>query len=85
MDVYAGLMVTTRLPVRLAALRQAASSRCQPLSRIARFKPDFCLTRLPGWSGVPAAEAVMFLMRKASKTTRLLPRAMVRPTFVVKS
>ena len=38
----------------------------QPWSRMALFKPAFCLTLRPGASTVPAADALMFLTRKSS-------------------
>jgi hypothetical protein len=43
------------------------------VSRIARFRPAFCLTFLPGFSAVPLAEAVIFLIDTSSVTIRLCP------------
>ena len=45
-DVYAGLTVITWVPVYRALLRVAASIRYQPLSKMARFRPDLAAAPL---------------------------------------
>ena len=61
-----------------ALLSSICLSRPQPWARLPRFKPLFCATFLPGFSTVPAAEAIIFCTFKSSSTTAVALPVMCR-------
>src|SRR5450759_74991 len=80
-DVYAALTCSTR-PGAFCPSR--VTSTPQPLARMARFRPAFCRTFVPGASTVPLAERVMLRTRRSSTRIRSKRRADARKDWVGK-
>src|SRR5450759_3722090 len=80
-DLYAALTLPTR-PGAFCPSR--VTSTPQPFARMARFRPAFCRTFVPGASTVPLAERVMLRTRRSSTRIRSKRRADARKDWVEK-
>src|SRR5450759_3164107 len=81
-DVYAALTCSTR-PGAFCSSR--VTSTPQPWSRMARFRPAFGRTFVPGASTVPLAERVMLRTRRSSTRIRSKRRARSVDSFSTQS